>query len=568
MSSWLAFTLLGLWAVLAVAAQDQTARVWAVYAYTINGEGIPRVFPRPRSLTPFGAYQLHEAGIAFRRRYVSLSSGANEPGTRIENLSPYVLDNDDVKITSTPDVTVLASAQAFMQGVYPPLRESFNATFFNNQLELADGSSVSTPLGGYQYPSIITVGAEDPQSLMISGQAVCPNHAAANAEYTVSREFWQTYEESAVFYNRLHALSLSGQFDTAAASYANATTISEFLDYQVVHNESLLHSLTAEDIKRARWYAGRYVFATDGNRSTSGAAVDGNIQTIAGQGLASSVLDAFETTIQDRGANGKMTLQFGSYQTAVSFASLLQLATTNPNFSSSIPRPGSSFVLELFSLESESYPTYPDPAHLYVRFLLHNGTRAEFVPYPLFGHSPSNMAIPFGDFRAEMQRMSLGSTEDWCRRCNSSTVFCSGVVKTRQSPLSKTRKNRGGMSAAVAGVIGAVITIVVLGLFAIVGFFLCLRARGLRKPRVGGFKGSGKMGSDSDLTFKNPQWGDTIKAPAASAKGHERHGSWEMKNQSPPRLAEQSVGASSLADELEEEWDIHGTEPVKPHEHV
>ncbi|KAL3439216.1 histidine phosphatase superfamily [Aspergillus tetrazonus] len=533
--------------VVAAAASDQTARVWAVYAYTINGETIPRVFPRSRALTPYGAYQLHEAGSAFRGRYVSVKAGADGPDTRIENLSPYLVDNDDIKITSTPDVAVLASAQAFMQGVYPPLNESFNTTFFDNQLELADGSLISPPLGGYQYPSIVTVGVEDPQSLMVSGQALCSRHAAAKLEYIASKEFWQTYEESAVFYNRLHTLSLSGHFDTKASSYANATAIAEFLDYQVVHNESLLHSLSAEDIKRARWYAGRYVFATNGNTSASGTTVDGGIRTIAGQGLASSVLNAFETTIQNRGANGKMTLQFGNYQTAVSFTSLLQLATTSPNFTSSLPRPGSSLVLELFSLESERYPTYPDPAQLYVRFLLHNGTRAEFVPYPLFGHGPSNTAIPFR------------STEDWCRRLK---------PLPRQSAASKARKDRGGISAAVAGVIGCVVTIAVLALIGVVGFFLCLRTKRLRNPGLGGFKRDSKMASDSDLTFKNPQWGDAIKAPTASAKGHERHGSWEMKNKCPPRLVEQTVGSSSLADELEEEWDLHGTAPVRPREHV
>ena len=566
----LSFAILSLLGVVAAAASGQTARVWAVYAYTINGETIPRVFPRSRALTPYGAYQLHEAGSAFRGRYVSVKAGADGPDTRIENLSPYLVDNDDIKITSTPDVAVLASAQAFMQGVYPPLNESFNTTFFDNQLELADGSLISPPLGGYQYPSIVTVGVEDPQSLMVSGQALCSRHAAANLEYIASKEFWQTYEESAVFYNHLHTLSLSGHFDTKASSYANATAIAEFLDYQVVHNESLLHSLSAEDIKRARWYAGRYVFATNGNTSASGTTVDGGIRTIAGQGLASSALNAFETTIQNRGANGKMTLQFGNYQTAVSFTSLLQLATTSPNFTSSLPRPGSSLVLELFSLESERYPTYPDPAQLYVRFLLHNGTRAEFVPYPLFGHGPSNTAIPFSEFQAEMQRMALGSTEDWCRRCNSSAVFCSGVVKPlpRQSAASKARKDRGGISAAVAGVIGSVVTIAVLALIGVVGFFLCLRTKRLRNPGLGGFKRDSKMASDSDLTFKNPQWGDAIKAPTASAKGHERHGSWEMKNKCPPRLVEQTVGSSSLADELEEEWDLHGTAPVRPREHV
>ncbi|KAL4931566.1 uncharacterized protein BDV17DRAFT_288636 [Aspergillus undulatus] len=543
-------------------AQEHTSRIWALWAYTTNGESLPRVFPRPRALTSYGAYQAHQAGAAFRDRYVALNSGISEPGTRIENLSPYVLDNDDVDVAATPDAAVLASAQAFMQGIYPPLDESFNSSFFDNEFELADGSIVHTPLGGYQYPPIVTYGVEDPQSLALSGQALCPRHAAANIHYISSKEFLETYEESAAFYNRLHTLALSGDFDTTASNYANATSISEYLDYQAVHNESLLLSLSAEDVKRARWYAGKYVFATNGNTSAVEAGVDGSIRAIAGNGLASSVLNAFEATVQGRGAYGKMTLQFGTYKTAVSFASLLQLASSqNSNFYS-LPNPGASFILELFSLETESYPTYPDPANLFVRFLLRNGTGTDFRPYPLFGHSPSNTAIPFSDFQAEMQRLSLGSTTDWCRRCNSTAVFCSGVLVADQLKASLVHKDRGGLSLAVAGVIGAAVTIGVITLAAAIAVFVSTRMK-RRKPSLGGFKAKSKMASDSDLRLSKSQWDDDLKLPAAAVRRHERHGSWEMTDRSSP------PGPSSFADEIEEDWQIHSSvEPAQTREHV
>ncbi|KAL2853242.1 histidine phosphatase superfamily [Aspergillus pseudoustus] len=568
MSAYLSRAILILGSITQIAAQDQTARVWAAFAYNVYGEVVPKALPRSRALTTHGANQLNDAGVAFRNRYISFNS--SDRSSRIENISPYLLDNDDIKVSTTPDVAAVASAQAFMQGLYPPLDASLNASFFEPKSTLADGSSAIAPMGGYQYPQILSFGYEDPQSIAISGQALCPQHAYANIEYIGSKEFWETYEESAAFYNKLQSLAISGEFDNTAANYGNATSISELLDYQAVHNESFLHSLSAEDIKRARWYAGKYVWATNGNTSKSNTLQDTSIRTIAGEGLVSSVLNAFETNVQGRGADSKMTLQFGGYQTAVSFTSLLRLAKSESSNFTSLPNLGSSYILELFSLENETYPTYPDPSRLYVQFLLRNGTDTDFRPYPLFGYSPSNTAIPFYEFQVQMQKTALGSVRDWCRRCDSSVVFCSGVLDASQS---RRNNGSGGISPAVGGVIGAVVTLVVLALLAVLGFLVySWRTKRLQKPSLGGFKGNRKLASDPDLTFKDPKWGnDTVKPPQASARGCERHGSWEMGNQKlPPKVTDQtSPGGYSLGDEIEEEWQLHSAaKPVGIHEHV
>ncbi|KAJ0425568.1 histidine phosphatase superfamily [Aspergillus carlsbadensis] len=567
MSAYLSIALLVFSSFIRAFAQDQSPRIWAAFAYNVYGEAVPTAFPRPRALTSHGANQLHDAGSAFRNRYVSLNS--TDRSLRIQNLSPYLLDNDDIKVSSTPDVAALASAQAFMQGLYPPLDVSFNASFFGQDSRLADGSSSIAPMGGYQYPPILTFGYEDPQSLTISGQALCPAHAYANVEYIGSKEFWETYEESAAFYNRLQSFAISAEFDITACNYANATSISEFLDYQAVHNESFLHSLSTDDIQLARWYAGKYVWATNGNASRSDSVHNTRIRTIAGEGVASSVLNAFETNVQGRGIDSKMTLQFGGYQTAVSFTSLLQLAKSEDSNFTSLPTLGSSFILELFSIENETYPTYPDPSKLFVRFLLHNGTDADFRPYPLFGYSPSNTAIPFHEFETRMQKVSLGSVTDWCQRCNSPAVFCSGVLNEGQSNNSS---GSNGISPAVGGVIGAVVTIVVLALIGIFGFLAySWRTKRLRKPSLGGFKGNRKLASDADLRFKDPQWENaTVKPPRASARGNERHGSWEMGNQKvPTEVTDQTSKIGySLGDEIEE-WQLHSAaKPVGVHEHV
>ncbi|KAL4968759.1 uncharacterized protein BDV14DRAFT_187543 [Aspergillus stella-maris] len=552
-----------------VAAEEihqQTQHTWAVYAYTTNGESIPKVFPRPRALTAYGAHQLESAGIAFRNRYVSMAHATEMGSTKIENLSPYLLDNDDVKIGATADAAVLVSAQAFMQGAYPPLDTSFNSSIYNAELELADGSMISAPLGGYQYAPIVSHGVSDPQSLALSAQALCPRHAYANIEYIASEEYRETYEESAPFYNRLHDLALSRYFDAAASSYANATSIWEYLAYQAMHNDSLLDTISKEDVKLARGYADKYVFATNGGTSAPIAAEDEDIRAIAGSGLASSILNAFDNTIEGRGAYGKVTLGFGSDKTALSFISLLGLPSIQyPNFYS-LPNPGASIVLELYSYENKTYPTYPDPANMFVDFWFRNGTGSKFIPYPFWGLGNGFYGMHFNEFKAEMQRLALRSASDWCQRCNSTAVFCSGVDGPSRQGIYRAHRNRDGLSLAVAGVIGAAVTIGVLTLAAVAAFF-CSRTKKVRKPSFGGFKGSSKMVSDTDLTFGKSQWDDDLKVPAAAARRHERHGSWELSDRGSP--SQLSPGVSSFVDEIEEEWRIHsGAKPTRAREHV
>ncbi|KAH8425411.1 uncharacterized protein LDX57_003164 [Aspergillus melleus] len=579
-----AYTLVFAVALLAAAsAQDLKEHVWGVFAFTVHGDSIPAVMPqRPRTLTPYGANTLYAAGSAFRNRYVALRGNESSPSTRIQNLSPYVLDVGEVEVLSTTSPSDIASAQAFMQGLYPPLNESYSGTYVEFSYQLANGSTATAPLKGYQYPRIEALSNEDPQSLTVDGRSSCLMHQIADIEYQTSpeaQEFVQNYRGTyEVLYNQV----LSGWFDPASVNYINAKDISEFLDYQYVHNESVLDTLSRDDIELARLYADQYVFATNGNTSTTSVIGSSDIRTIAGRTLADSILDAFDNNIHDRGTDGKMKLVFGDYEPVVALTSLLQLQSAQNDNISSRPDLGSSIILELYSLESAANPTYPDQSQLYVRFVMRNGIDTpEFRVYPLFGHSPSNSAIPYTEFQAELKKFALGSTREWCLQCASEAPFCSGALeRTQDSPSTNHGK---GLRPAVAGVIGAVVTLATLAIIGIVGFLIFgCRTKRFNRSTLKGFKGNSKMASDPDIAFKSPTWED-VKTPndqdpqnpgatGPIVRGHERSGSWELKDQNGGNPADRAHGDDSVSpfdDENEEEWRTHSAlQAVTAHEHV
>lgn len=561
------------------AAQDYSEKIWGVFSYTLYGDSTPKILASPRAqvLTEYGASTLYTAGSAFRARYVE-DGMANAAGTGIQNIEPSILDSLEVNAFSTPEQFVLASAQAFMQGLYPPLGQSLDSPYPDPTAQLSNGSQSAYPLNGYQYPLIVTMDQEDPHSLALAGQAKCPMHQASNNEYLHTAQAFELTEWFAPFYMNMWRRALSAVYDINSASYPNAVEIGEYLEYEAVHNDTLMDAINVGDVALARWLADQYIWATSSQTSSS-SEMQSNVTAVAGQTLASSILQAFDANIQSQGSQQMMTMLFGGDEPAVALASLLGLADEqNPNFYSR-PVRGGSLVFELYSFDDSYIPSYPSTDGLYVRFFLHNGTSNDttWQSYPLFGHGPSRDFLPYNEFVQEIETFSLGSTEQWCTLCKSESVFCKGVLGDKDS----TQKKR--MAPAVAGVIGAVITLVAIGLLTVIGLLVCRvrfrkRGEGGRKPSLGGFKGTGKLASDTDVTFRHPIWGtskaadehanDEITAGGVVVPGHERLGSWEMGQQSKEVENIDSMGrpqtTSAFDEENDDEWRIHSTlQPVK-----
>jgi hypothetical protein len=213
--------------------------------------------------------------------------------------------------------------------------------------------------------------------------------------------------------------------------------------------------------------------------------------------LAAEILKYFNSTITTKGAS-KLGIQFGAYASFLSFFGLAGLPAANQDFTG-IPDYASAMLFELFTNGTES-TTFPNASDLQIRFLFHNGTSSTTgtpIGYPLFGGS--DMSIPWTTFSDKMSAFAVGTTEEWCTMCGNTTGTCAPFAPstTANSSSGSAQSKHHGISAAVGGVIGAMVTLaVLLGLGALV--ILVGGMRLVSKKKLAG----GNAGSPTGSTMK------------------------------------------------------------------
>lgn len=360
----------------------------------------------------------------------------------------------------------------------------------------------------------------------------------------------------------------------------NISVNSELKASQAIEDDKIINATYLDQL---RWLADIQQTAYLGNTSTpnpSGAAFEtaklGSISTIAGATLASKILGQLNTSIDYSGDVYKLSLLVGDFDAFTSFFALASLPNLNANFYG-LPDFASVMAFELFSTTAgaDGFPAQED---LWVRFLFRNGTddststatqtgaddgnsnniAGGLQAYPLFGRGPSETDMAWTDFVALMQSIAIAGPGDWCNMCGADTMpslWCAAwnsslaFVQTDGSSsdtATKTSK-RNMYSAAVVGIIGAVIGLAIVGVLVcsllLLGFRVQKVERG-RKAVLGGFKGARKLGSDTDLSVPSKSGavvGATIERKGSFGKddedtgvgvpgGRERVGSWEMKD--------------------------------------
>jgi hypothetical protein len=446
--------------------------VLGVYIFHRHGDRTTKNWP-PTSLTDLGYYQVFEAGNFYRNRYIDANASS-----QIFGISPDLVQNSQLNVQAPVDTVLQNSAAGFLQGLYPPVGATLGTQ------KLANGTSVEAPLGGFQLIPVNAVasassGANSENSQWLQGQSGCNNAIISSNNYFFSQEYLTELNKTMGFYHSVEPV-INGTFSLAQDNFKNAYLIYDLVHVSMIHNASIPSDnlLTPETVFQLQTLADNHEFNLAYNASEP-------IRAIAGSTLAAQIVQQLNATITGK-STSQIGIQFGAYNSFLSFFGLAQLPAVSVNFTGIVDY-ASSMTFELVTNATVTNTSYPSDDDISVRFLFSNGTAAEhpLTAYPLFGQSET--VIPWNTFVDQMNAFAVGNQADWCSQCGNSTGVCASTTSTSTgsstSPTSSTSSS-GGISKAVAGVIGAMVTLaVILGAEALILLLAGLRV--VSKKRFG-----------------------------------------------------------------------------------
>lgn len=441
----------GLLLTVGLSAVADAERVLGAYIFARHGDRTPKVFGNTQ-LTDLGYQEVFDAGSFYNKRYISSNSSKH-----IEGLSSDVVNPKQISASAPSDLVLQNSATGFLQGVYPPVGKVASQT-------LGNGESVQAPLNGYQLVQLTAAStsknAED--STWLQAASGCRKATVSSNNYLSTDMYISLLSSTKDFYQSLSPM-LEGVFPASDMSFKNAYTIFDYLNVGRIHNstDDFPHrsDLTDEVYHQLITLAGTHEFNLAYNATDEVRAIEGAV-------LAGEILAGLNETIATKGKS-KLNVGFGSYGTMFSLFGLLQMPAASVNFTG-IPDYASSMVFELVTnATGTEFPT--DKSDISVRFMFHNGTitgSSEPTAYRLFDR-PDEL-LSWDEFSSRTNEIAVTSDEEWCTVCGNTEGKCASSASSDSDSVSTSSSSNSGMSRAVAGAIGAMVTLaVILGLQAI-----------------------------------------------------------------------------------------------------
>ncbi|KAF2417256.1 phosphoglycerate mutase-like protein [Tothia fuscella] len=418
--------------------------VYGVYIFHRHGDRTPKSTP-PANLTDLGYSQVYTRGEYYRSRYVT-----GDASLKVKGLNTDLVKQSQIAVTAPKDTVLQNSALGFLQGLYPPVGRRVET--------LRNGSQVAAPFNGYQLIPInlVSSGTGSEDNGWLQDASGCENAKISSNNYFTSKEYTDKLASTRDLYDKLVPV-VNGTFAAKDVTFKNAYTIYDVINVAEIHNatipsDSVLDSAT---LHQARTLADSHEYGLAYNATD-------NIRAMPGMQLAAEIVKFLSNTVASKGAS-KLGIQFGAYASFLSFFGLSNLTAASPDFYG-VPDYASSMVFELFS-NGAAASEFPSADDLQIRFLFHNGSAASSAdptPFALFGGN--DMSIPWNRFSEKMEKFAIGTAEQWCNACGNSTGTCAGYGEsgTSSSQSAPSHHNRHGISAAVGGVIGAMVTLAVL----------------------------------------------------------------------------------------------------------
>lgn len=183
-----------------------------VYIFERHGDRTAKGTP-PANLTGLGYQEAFTTGSYYRSRYIN-STG------KIAGISTDIVKQSQISASAPLDTVLTNSAQAFLQGLYPPAGS--NPSYATEKLR--DNTVVQIPMNNYQLIPVTTVttgtaGAED--AGWVQGQSGCKNAIISSNAYFTSSEYTKTMSDTNAFYKTLVPL-VNNTYAEDFVTYKNA----------------------------------------------------------------------------------------------------------------------------------------------------------------------------------------------------------------------------------------------------------------------------------------------------------------------------------------------------------
>ncbi|KAF8157825.1 histidine phosphatase superfamily [Crassisporium funariophilum] len=409
--------------------------------------------PFNTAITPLGNVQEFQLGQQLRDIYLNPSSPSF-----ISTVNPAVVNAAQVRIRADgggEGGVIFNSAVSLLQGLFPAT-ENYKTT-------LANGSTITGPLGGYQAVPIESV--EPGNDVSLEGWTSCGPFATATNEFYKSALFEQKAAEHASFLNELPRY-----LDGRQVSLENMWNIFDYMNVQSIHNETFAKNLPPTFLEQARDLANFHEYGV-----FTSAQLDG-IGNIAGQTILPSILDGI-ISIADAQNPLKLVYQAVSYKPFISLFNMTGAAQASPQLAG-IVNYAAAVAFEVRQSNAGDEPV--------IRLNFKNGTEDQFNTYNFMD---SNIDVPLSAFVKALKPAAFDDLPTWCKVCSNNQDRGCAALALQSTTVTGTNQRIGPIGA---GFLGAGVTLaVVLATIGVLSFFGLL-AFGGRKAKAT------RLGSDTD----------------------------------------------------------------------
>lgn len=387
-------------------------------------------------ITPLGNQQEFMLGSYLRSLYLNQSSPSYITGmsTGMFNQSQVYIQAD----LGGEDGVIYDSCVSLTQGLWP-------ATLSNN-ITLANGSTITAPLGGYQYVPIESV---DPNlSVSLEGFTSCNTFNTHTTAFYNSSTFQEMAAQSASFLD-----SLPPYLDGRSVQLQNMWNIYDFMNVNDIHNATFSQALPSTYLAQVQTLANWHEYNVFSDQAIGG------IGNIAGLTLLPTILNGF-ADIANSTNPVKLSITAIAYKPFLSLFNMTGVASANPSLAGIVDY-AAAVALELRQPSGGGEPV--------IRFNFKNGSDATFVTYNFLNRTGD---VPLSAFIDAMAPVAVNTTAAWCSICaNTQDRGCAALALATAQGEADVRPK---ISPAGAGVLGAGLTLAVVLMMGITLAFLGL----------------------------------------------------------------------------------------------